>query len=344
MGRPLYRRSPGSGVDLVRPHLGGPHPRLSKITIVGALIAIVAMAYLAEKNRMRVQNELVASHEAYRRSGECLQESNIKLQDEIRRRIQSEEALAQSEQRYRDLFEKSPVPRSEGDWSSVQKFLSELPPEAFDDLEHYFQRHPALSAECWSMIDFKAANQALMEHKRMLLNMQLHQARRLQALGTLAGGIAHQFSNALGIILGRLDLITMPPDSDWTTSMREPVERLLRLTEQLLAYARGGKYQPRPFSANDLVPRILVEKEQRPEPQVRITRHLDDDLLTSRGILPKSAWSLRRSWPMPLNPSAMTARSTSQRPTTMRIRIRPHRRRFDFEFRRLCLDMHRRQR
>lgn len=104
----------------------------------------------------------------------------------------------------------------------------------------------------------------------MLLNMtdrkrlqdKLQNARKMEAIATLAGGVAHEFNNALAAIMGNLELLQLdlPDDMNITkyfTAMMNSTGRMSNLTSQLLAYARGGKYQPERMFLNDLVENAL---------------------------------------------------------------------------------------
>jgi PAS domain S-box-containing protein len=85
------------------------------------------------------------------------------------------------------------------------------------------------------------------EHKA--LQARWFQSRKLEAIATLAGGVAHQFNNALTGLMGNIELLEMelgPAKNigNYFKSMLGLSERMSRLTQQLLAYARGGKYNP----------------------------------------------------------------------------------------------------
>jgi len=78
-------------------------------------------------------------------------------------------------------------------------------------------------------------------------DLQLLNARKMDAIGTLAGGVAHQFNNALAVLVGSVDLIKlqMSQGQDPGSNLKrlETVARRMQdLTFKLVAYARGGKY------------------------------------------------------------------------------------------------------
>ena len=94
------------------------------------------------------------------------------------------------------------------------------------------------------------------------MELQLQQAHKMEAIGTLAGGIAHQFNNVLSVIISSIDLFEMdfPGDetiASYTKVMKSSAHRMTQLTAQLLAYARGGKYQAKTVSLSNFVRETL---------------------------------------------------------------------------------------
>lgn len=99
-----------------------------------------------------------------------------------------------------------------------------------------------------------------LEAERQRLNDELAHSQRLEALGQLAGGVAHDFNNNIHAILGHADLIAL--NSTLEESSRNHLEKIIdiaeqsgQLTAQLLGFARKGKYRESDF---DL--RILIRK------------------------------------------------------------------------------------
>ncbi len=109
-------------------------------------------------------------------------------------------------------------------------------------------------------VDITARKQA--EQERAELEAQLRQAQKLEAVGQLAGGVAHDFNNILTAVLGHVELAraalgTPDPRSEPVLeSVREigrGAERAARLTRQLLAFSRRQIMQPQVLDLNDIV-------------------------------------------------------------------------------------------
>jgi len=97
--------------------------------------------------------------------------------------------------------------------------------------------------------------------ERERLAAQLRQAQKLEALGQLAGGVAHDFNNILTVIAGNAELLadTLSGDTDafrLLDELRDASARATSLTAQLLAFSRSQVIAPRVVSVNDTVRRI----------------------------------------------------------------------------------------
>lgn len=94
---------------------------------------------------------------------------------------------------------------------------------------------------------------------RKLLESQLLQAKKLEAIGTLAGGVAHDFNNILMGIQGYASIMmlelgdTRHPDYERLKCIEEQVKSASNLTRQLLGFARAGGYEVKPGDMNEVL-------------------------------------------------------------------------------------------
>lgn len=100
------------------------------------------------------------------------------------------------------------------------------------------------------------------EAEKEALQNQLNQAQKMESVGRLAGGVAHDFNNMLGVILGftELSLEAVPaghPLQDGLLEIRKAAERSADLTRQLLAFARKQTITPKVLDLNETVEGML---------------------------------------------------------------------------------------
>jgi signal transduction histidine kinase/DNA-binding response OmpR family regulator len=94
--------------------------------------------------------------------------------------------------------------------------------------------------------------------ERRSLEEQLTQARKMEAVGQLTGGVAHDFNNLLTVILGNVDLLARKHESDpkrerQLGAIRHAADRGRSLTRQLLAFSRRQHLNPQTLDANTLI-------------------------------------------------------------------------------------------
>ncbi|HIJ57170.1 MAG TPA: PAS domain S-box protein [Deltaproteobacteria bacterium] len=95
------------------------------------------------------------------------------------------------------------------------------------------------------------------------LEFQVQKAQRMEAIGTLAGGMAHDFNNLMMGMLGNISLILYDLDESHPhyqklKNIEKQIESGTELTGQLLGYARKGKYESRPVNLNTVVQDTLL--------------------------------------------------------------------------------------
>jgi len=117
--------------------------------------------------------------------------------------------------------------------------------------ETVFKRHP--NGAIWQIL---GTAQDITERKR--LEAQLFQSQKLETVGKLAGGIAHEFNSILTAIIGQSDLLLadLPAGSPLVknaTAIHGAAERAATLTRQLLAYGRRQTLQPEILDLNSIL-------------------------------------------------------------------------------------------
>ncbi len=251
----------------------------------------------------------------------------------------SEESCRESEERYRSLFQDSPISLWVEDLSEIKTYIDGLKQKGVTDFEAHFETHPEDAAKCVSMvkvIDVNAATlklygatskeallagigqtmndasrrafrkglvaiaegRASIEHEavtqtltgqplettvrwsvlrghektyaraiisitdeteRKNMERELIKAQRLESLGVLAGGLAHDFNNILTAIMGNISLARMHggPAGGKTYDLLEDAEkaaaRARDLTQQLLTFSKGGAPIKRTLSIGDII-------------------------------------------------------------------------------------------
>ncbi|HWD18023.1 MAG TPA: response regulator [Verrucomicrobiae bacterium] len=260
------------------------------------------------KHRLNNLDELVAQRTAE------LEVANQKLKREIAERIQAEQALRLSEERFSKAFKASPIPLA------IQSLLEEKFVDAnkgFEKLLGYsvaelVERTPA-ALKIWAD---PAAEQTMLEKLRkemtlqnssarfrnkaghlldillsvevfelngapyllmiaqditeqLKLENQLRQAQKMEAVGQLAAGVAHDFNNILTVISGNATLLLeeKPADSSDAKPLQSicaAADRASRLVRQLLTFSRKQITDIRPCqireafnSMEDMLPRVI---------------------------------------------------------------------------------------
>ena len=118
--------------------------------------------------------------------------------------------------------------------------------------------------------------------EQRLVEQQLRQAQKMEAIGNLTGGMAHDFNNLLGVIIGNLDLLREHPGvgPEIDELAREALEAATRgadLTRGLLAFARRQPLQPRRVEVNDVVAGITKLLRRTLGERIEVTLELSGE-------------------------------------------------------------------
>ena len=111
-----------------------------------------------------------------------------------------------------------------------------------------------------SIVDITERKRSEIEQEK--LQAQLIQAQRIESVGRLAGGVAHDFNNMLGVILGNTEILMedIDPSNPLITNLEEihkAAERSANLTKQLLAFARKQTIDPKILNLNHVLDDML---------------------------------------------------------------------------------------
>jgi two-component system cell cycle sensor histidine kinase/response regulator CckA len=115
------------------------------------------------------------------------------------------------------------------------------------------------------------------------LKRQVAQATKMQAVGQLAGGVAHDFNNVLTAIIGYCDLMLLrhiPGDSDYDDiqQIKANSNRAASLTRQLLAFSRQQTLQPEVMQVPDVISEVSQMLKRLLGAKITLRTHHDRDL------------------------------------------------------------------
>ncbi len=123
-------------------------------------------------------------------------------------------------------------------------------------------RHSLVSARIIPVGDFPVILTVIVDlTQRQQLEIQLRQSQKMEAIGNLAGGVAHDMNNILAAIMGLASVLQVDVESD--SAMMEDIKGILTacrrgsdLTHNLLGFARKGKYRKEPISLNGVITKV----------------------------------------------------------------------------------------
>ncbi len=164
-------------------------------------------------------------------------------------------------------------------------YFGSMKSDSFDD------RNLRLAELIGAQIAGAIANAQLFT-ERQRLEERLYRAEKMEALGTLAGGVAHDLNNVLGVLVGYSELLQM--EIAQGSLLRRHVSNILQsgqraaaIVQDLLTLARRGVAVSEVVNLNDLISSYLktleFEKLKAYHPQVTFKTDLDKDLMNVRG-------------------------------------------------------------
>ena len=125
----------------------------------------------------------------------------------------------------------------------------------------------------------------LTEEKKLLAEQLVH-SQRLESLGVLAGGVAHDFNNYIHAILGHVDLASLigSREKSWTPKIDDHLNKIItiaekagELTKQLLGFARRGNYVETDFDPAKLFKSTFDLIGPKKLSNVRVESHFEEN-------------------------------------------------------------------
>lgn len=177
------------------------------------------------------------------------------------------------------------------DYSMEKRFIRKNGTVVFTNLSVGCVRHADSSVNFILALLEDITERKLAEEEKITLEAQLRQAQKMEAIGQLAGGVAHDFNNMLSVILGHAEMAmeqvdrTLPLFAD-LEEISKAANRSADITRQLLAFARKQTVAPQLLDLNKTV-----------EGMLKMLRRLigeDIDLIWSPGA---------KLWPVKVDPS-----------------------------------------
>jgi len=176
----------------------------------------------------------------------------------------------------------------------ARKVMSELPHGFWKTtaVRHCRKDGSVFSADVWSrdtVVDGRAVRIATIHEvtERLQLQMELQQAQKMEVVGRLAGGVAHDFNNALAVIIGTSHFLLeqVREDPDATTDVKsilEAAERVALLTRHLLAFSRQQVMRGEVIPLAEVVERSVGLLERVLEGHIELRTRIDPATWTVR--------------------------------------------------------------
>lgn len=144
----------------------------------------------------------------------------------------------------------------------------------------YFLRNTRARKQLENTVEQKSSALREEEKKNEIVQEQLRHAQKMEAVGTLAGGLAHDFNNLLTGIAGNLEIAQSDPlnSAENLSSAESASRRASELVKQLLGFSRKTKLNLRHSSVAALINELRQLIAPVFDEEVKVTLQIEDDL------------------------------------------------------------------
>lgn len=198
-----------------------------------------------DKSKEKLINELSELRQRVAR----LEASESKLK-------RTEEALRESTRRLEVAYAQSIIYAEElNEKITEHKRAEKALQNAHDELEVRVEERTAELSRANLLLEQEIAERKQAEEERKQLEAQLRQAHKMESIGTLAGGIAHEFNNIIGIIIGNTEIALYENMKGYSSqhNLEEVLNACLRAEEvvkQILTFSRQSEQEKGPLQVS----------------------------------------------------------------------------------------------
>jgi len=197
--------------------------------------------------------------------------------EEVSGRSAAEVLYREPSSQLEDIYQ---IVLSKGEWQGELTQLTKAQQEVIVASRWSLVRHPNGQPKAFLIVNTDITQKTLLEQ-------QFLRAQRLESIGALAGGIAHDLNNVLAPILMAVPLLEMQPESSkrqkWLEMIDASARRGASLVKQVLTFARGTEGERSQIEMKYLVDEIKQIAEETFPKTITIMTHIPNNLWTLWG-------------------------------------------------------------